>query len=161
MNKKLKTKRVFLYEVKKILNIAEILHSCGQDMAKRYGLHHWDNSMIKTYIILVFCLLKNQVYLVLDDNNLVATFQIKKMDDVLFFEKLAVIPMESGKGYGSYCMELIETKARELDCKKVRMEVYDQSQHAIEFYVAKGYMQVGEANTLKYTDIVMEKIVEN
>lgn len=159
MNQDLEIKRIQLYEVDKALGAAQILNRCGKDMAEKYGLHHWDNPMIKSCAIVGLCLLKNQVYLILDGKNPVATFQIKKMEDVLFFEKLAVIPEESGKGYGSRCMKLIEGKAYKLGCSKVRLEVYDKSKHAIDFYLTKGYIQVGKTGTRKYTDLIMEKTI--
>lgn len=155
----MKIKRVHIYEVKKALTVAQILYRCGKDMANRYSLHHWDNPMIKSCVIVFLCLLKNQIYLVMDSGNAIATFQLKKLEDTLFFEKLAVIPEEAGKGYGSYCMKLIEAKAKKMGCGKVRMEVYDKSKHAIAFYMCKGYSQVGEIDTIKYTDLIMEKIV--
>lgn len=156
----LKLKRVHLYEVKNLLFVARTLNRCGKDMAKKYDLHHWDNIMIKSCIIVLLCMFKNQIYLVLDNNNPVATFQVKKLEDTLFFEKLAVDPEISGKGYGSNCMKLIERQAKKMECHKIRMEVYDKSKHAIEFYEHKGYVKVGETGTLKYTDLIMEKIVK-
>lgn len=159
MDRELNIIRVHLYQMKKAFTVAKILNRCGKDMSNKYGLHHWDNPMIKSCVIVFLCLLKNQIYLVLDAGTSVATFQIKVLDDVLFFEKLAVAPNVSGKGYGSYCMKLIEKRAIKLGLKKVRMEVYDQSEHAIDFYKHKGYSQVGETGTLKYTDLVMEKAV--
>lgn len=159
MDRELNIIRVHLYQMKKAFTVAKILNRCGKDMSNKYGLHHWDNPMIKSCVIVFLCLLKNQIYLVLDAGTPVATFQIKVLDDALFFEKLAVVPNVSGKGYGSYCMKLIEKRAIKLGLKKVRMEVYDQSEHAIDFYKHKGYSQVGETGTLKYTDLVMEKAV--
>ena len=159
MDRELKIIRVHLHQMKKAFTVAKILNRCGKDMSNKYGLHHWDNPMIKSCVIVFLCLLKNQIYLVLDAGTPVATFQIKELNDALFFEKLAVVPNVSGKGYGSYCMKLIEKRAIKVGLKKVRMEVYDQSEHAIEFYKHKGYSQVGETGTLKYTDLVMEKVV--
>lgn len=161
MNRELKlnVKRILPCNIKKALILARILNDCGKDMAQKYGLHHWDNSMIKSCLIVGIGLLRNQVYLVSKDKNPVATFQLKKIGDALFFEKLAVSPEVSGKGYGSYCMRLIEKMAKKLGCERVQMEVYDQSRHAIEFYQKKGYLQVGKTGTRKYTDLVMEKIV--
>lgn len=155
----LKVKRIFPWDIKKSLLSAKILNKCGKDMAQKYNLHHWDNSMVKSCVIVELCLLKNQVYLVLEGKNPVATFQIKKKGRVLFFEKLAVSPKASGRGYGSYCVRRIEKMAKKLDCEKVQMEVYSLSRHAIEFYQKKGYKQVGKTDTRKYMDLVMEKIV--
>ena len=149
--------KVHFYNIKSFFEITKILNECGKDMARKYNLHHWENPMLKTMIIVVLCLLKNKVYLVKYDGLAEATFQLKSGEDELFFEKLAVNPISGNKGYGSFCMKAIEKKAEQLGKHKVRMEVYDQSQHAIDFYLAKGYSKVGETHTLKYNSLIMEK----
>ena len=40
------------------------------------------------------------------------------------------------------------------------MEVYNKSNHAIKFYEHNGYLKVGETGTLKYTDLIMEKLIK-
>lgn len=51
----LKIERIFPWNVKKSLLSARILNQCGKDMAQKYGLHHWDNFMIKSCVIVVLC----------------------------------------------------------------------------------------------------------
>lgn len=148
---------VSIYSIKNIIATASILNRCGKDMAQNYNLHHWDNSMMKSLVITFLGLLKNKVYIVKKGNNAVATFQTKLKKDTLFFEKLAVDPSVSGSGIGSYCMDCIEAMAKQYGKQRVKMEVYDKSQHAIDFYTHKGYRQAGKTSTLKYTDIIMEK----
>ena len=61
-----------MYQVTKLskCNIVElkkasdILYECGKDMAKKYDLHHWDNSHVKNHIIVALCAMKNNIYLV-------------------------------------------------------------------------------------------------
>lgn len=149
--------QVHFYQIKHIFDVATILNQCGKDMVDKYDLHHWDNPMLKSVLIVCMRLLKNKVFLVMEEKSPVATFQIRKEKDSLFFEKLAVSPTASEKGYGTYCMNLMEKKAKSLGLKKMKMEVYDQSTHAINFYLHKGYVQVGTTGTLKYCDIIMEK----
>ena len=43
-----KLKKYNLTELKKV---SDILYECGKDMAKKYDLHHWDNSRIKNHIL--------------------------------------------------------------------------------------------------------------
>lgn len=155
----LKIKKVHWFDLEAIFSVAEILNKCGKNMAQKYGLHHWDNTKIKSLVIVGMCVLKNDVYLIVSDNVSVATFQVKCNKDTLFFEKLAVLPAYAGKGLGGYCLKIIENKAKQLHMKKIRMKVYDKSQHAIDFYLHKGYSQVGVSGTLKYKELVMEKTV--
>ena len=150
-------KKVSKLDIPKLNAVARILNACGKDMAQQYDLHHWDNPFIKTLIIVELCNIKNEIYLVYNETNPVATFMTKRNGDVLHFGKLGTFPSESRKGIGSFCVKKIEELAKKAGCKKVEMEVYELSQHAISFYEKKGYMTVGMTDTLKYKEIKMEK----
>jgi GNAT superfamily N-acetyltransferase len=152
-----KLQKIGLFNIVGQSKVNNILFECGKDMAQKYDLHHWDNSHLKNFIIVLLCELKNSVYLVVDENTAVATFQTKIEGNVLKFEKLATLPSASGKGIGSYCMNSIENLAKDAGCTKVCMEVYSPSQHAIDFYKHRGYTACGETKTLKYSEIKMEK----
>lgn len=87
----LKAGRIFPWNIKKSLLLAKILNQCGKDMAQKYNLHHWDNSMVKSCVIVGLCFLKNHVYLVLEGKNPVATFQIKKRIGLCFLRNWQLI----------------------------------------------------------------------
>lgn len=125
-------------------------------MADEYCLRHWDNSKIKTLIIVLLGFLKGKMYIV-SDNCPIATFSVRKSGDSLHLGKLATLPEHSGKGVGSWCMEKIEKIAKDNGCSKVKLEVYDKSNHAKDFYLHKGYYVCGKKSTLKYTEYKMEK----
>lgn len=55
----LKAGRIFPWNIKKSLLLAKILNQCGKDMAQKYNLHHWDNSMVKSCVIVGLCFLRN------------------------------------------------------------------------------------------------------
>lgn len=150
-------KQVFLYDFFSIIKVAQILKACGKDMARKYNLNHWDNPMIKTIIIVLLCLLKNNVYLVYQGDRAIATFQYRFQKDAIFSEKLGVIPEESGKGYGSFCTGQIIHAAKTKNLNKLRTEVYDKSKFAIDYHLQKGYKTIGTAGTLKRTVLIMEK----
>ena len=152
-----KVQKVFMLDFVSFFKVSEILRKCGKDMAEKYGLNHWNNSIIKNIIIVLLCALRNKVYLVYEKDRAVATFQLKKIDEKCRLQKLATSPQNSGKGIGSFCMNYIEETAKKEGCKKVCLEVYDKSVHAGNFYSHRGYKEVGKTNTLKYTEILMEK----
>lgn len=152
-----KVQEIGLFNILGQIKVNNILFDCGKDMVKKYDLHHWDNSHFKNFIIIALCELKNSIYLVTENGMAVATFQIKQIDTTIHFEKLACSPKYSGKGIGSYCLACIEKMARNRACKKVTMEVYSPSQHALDFYLHKGYEMCGETQTLKYSEVKMEK----
>ena len=136
---------------------SDILYQCGKDMAQKYNLHHWDNSYVKTWIILLLCTLKNDIYLVYDGKNPVATFQTRKIAQSFLFQKLATEPVYSGRGIGSYCLKQIEQIAKKCGCTEVICEVYDKSDHAKRFYEHRGYTVCGTVETLKYREWKLRK----
>lgn len=151
-----------IYKIKKwdvvgLLKISDILYKCGKDMAKRYSLHHWNNSRLKTWVIVFLCLLKNNIYLVCEKNILVATFQTRKIDDSFLFQKLATLPEYAGGGIGSFCLNEIERLAKTEGCEAIICEVYDKSEHAKRFYENRGYHTYGVVNTIKYKEIKLKK----
>ena len=85
-----KIKKVGLFDFSGQIRVNSILYNCGKDMAKKYDLHHWDNSHFKNFIIVVLCVLKNSVYLVSEEDNFVATFQTRKVGEMFRFENLHV-----------------------------------------------------------------------
>lgn len=145
------------FNIAGLKNVSDILYECGKDMAKKYDLHHWDNSHIKNYIIVALCALKNDTYLVYSEKTPVATFQVRRKEQSFLFQKLATSPAFSGKGIGSYCLTEIERLAKENGCAEVICEVYDKSEHAKSFYEHRGYAIYGAAETLKYKEWKMRK----
>ncbi len=150
-------KRVHLFNVIKLLKVTDILYKCGKDMAKKYDLHHWDNSVLKNLIIVFLCVLRNKIFLVYKDKSVVATFQTRKKGAIFLFQKLATLPEVSGTGIGSFCLKTIEDTAKQQKCKQVECEVYEKSEHAKVFYKNKGYKEFAVVETLKYKEIKLKK----
>jgi len=151
-------RKVRFFQLFSLHKVSVILIKCGRDMAQKYGLQHWNNSYIKNAAVVALCALKNKIYLVYDESKRpIATFQTKKIGDSLRFQKLGTNPDHAGKGVGSFCMQTIENMAKDLGCCRVCLEVYDKSEHAKAFYEHRGYVVCGKAETLKYTELQMEK----
>lgn len=149
--------KICILDLFKLKKVSDILYECGKDMAEKYGLHHWDNSLIKNWLIVAMCALNNDIYLVYLSQKPVATFQIKKTKTAFMFQKLATSPSLSGQGIGSFCIEEIERLAREGGYAEVRCEVYDKSEHAKNFYEHRGYTIYGTTKTLKYGELKLRK----
>ena len=138
--------------------VAKILNECGRDMGDKLDLHHWDNPFFNSLLISIICSLRNDVYIVYKDHKPIATFQMQKQGEILHFEKLATIPSEAGKGVGSLCLKKTEEIANAWQCKYIRLEVYEKSKHAISLYEKMGYIAIGEFQSLKYNEIIMQKV---
>lgn len=146
------------FNVSGLKKASDILYECGKDMAKKYDLHHWDNSRIKNGVIIALCALQNNIYLVYSQNAPIATFQTRKAAQKSFrFQKLATAPAFAGGGVGTYCLTAIERLAKENGCTEVVCEVYDKSEHAKTFYEHRGYTVCGVTETLKYKELKMRK----
>ncbi len=150
-------KTVKLWNISELLKVVDILYKCGKDMAAKYDLHHWDNSRIKNLVIVVLCALKNNIYLVLNNEKAVATFQTRKVNQAYLFQKLATLPDFSGSGIGSFCLNEIEKMGKNENCNEIICEVYDKSDHAKAFYEHKGYFAYGATETLKYKELKLKK----
>lgn len=151
--------RVRIWNVKRLFSVRKILHASGKHMAKHQGLHHWDNSFVKSLAIVVFCALKNQIYLVLRNGKPAATFQTRKIGSAYQFEKLATSPDLERCGIGSFCISRIEDMAIMNGCDEVICDVYDKSEHAQSFYLKRGFSQCGTEKTVKYVNIKLSKKV--
>ena len=153
----LTTYKVARYNILALKKVSDILCQCGKNMAEKYGLHHWDNSHIKNWLIVAMCALKNDVYIVYEATKPIATFQIHKTKNAFQFQKLATLPAFSGCGVGSFCIEEIERLARECGYSEVICEVYEKSEHAKNFYEHRGYTIYGTSETLKYRELKLRK----
>ena len=151
--------KVRIHNVSTLMDIARILKKCGDDMYAKYNLTHWKNSYFKTLLIVFYTALKNDVYVCVNKNEgaTVATFQTRRLKDTVCFSKLAVMPNSSGKGIGSFCLEQIEEMTKKEGIYTLKCEVYDKSIHARNFYISRGYKEVGNVNTLKYNELILEK----
>ena len=143
-------RKLKIFNIFALKKVSDILYECGKDMAKKYDLHHWDNSHFKNWIIVALCAMKNDIYLVYSEKMPVATFQTRKIEEAFLFQKLATSPSFAKGGIGSYCLTEIERLAKEHKCTIVICEVYESSEYAKNFYERRGYETYGVAETLKY-----------
>ncbi len=150
-------KKIIKTDLKSLINIAIILNACGKNMAREFNLHHWDNSLIKSFLIVLYRSIDNKTYLLYDSEKPIATFMLRIQNNNLHFEKLAVLPNESRRGVGSFCLKKIEEIAIKHNCKKISLEVYEHSKHAIDFYLHKGFAITKKKESLKYNEFSMEK----
>lgn len=145
------------YDIVELHKVSDILYKCGKDMALKYDLHHWDNSRLKNVAVMILCAMKNEIYLVYDDRTPVATFQTQVKGKSLLFQKLATNPEFAGGGIGTFCMDELEKIGREKNCKEIICEVYDKSEHALNFYKRRGYSVYGTTETIKYNELKLRK----
>jgi len=148
------------WNIASLLKVSDILYECGKDMAKKFDLHHWDNSRLKSLVIVLWCMLKNNIYLVYNHKIPVATFQTRKVNHSYLFEKLATLPDFAGDGVGTFCLNKIELLGKNEGCQEIICAVLENSEHAKRFYERRGFAVYGTTRTLKYTELKLKKKLE-
>lgn len=167
--------RVMSDEDDKISVIYEIIKSCGEDMFQKQGLMHWRTPYPKVSIQKNCA--EREVFLVrdLDTNQYVHTIQLEFITSnenittccqnadnetefkVVNLNKGATIPQASGKGIGKQCFDYIENYCRNRGISRICFDVYDKSEHAVQFFENIGYTIVGSKPTRYFTVYIMEK----
>lgn len=146
-------------------NIFNILKETGQHMYETEGLTHW----LKPYTIknIKEDLKYKSIFLVTEQKEILATFALSKIkskffkdeEKFIYLSKFAVSPNQSNKGLGSKCLDFIENLVQEQDFIGIRLDVYEKSIPAINFYKKKGFLITSTESTKNYTVLCMEKRV--
>ena len=143
--------------------VFSILTAAGAYMVEVFDLHHWETPYGKDRI--AQDTEAKQVFLACEQGVYVATFTLsdktgrafadKPVANAAYLSKFAVNPNSMQSGIGSACMDYMENLCRQQGKEKLRLDVYDQSQHAIKFYYKMGYEEVGTAPLV----LCMEKVL--
>lgn len=144
--------------------VYSLLKACGEWMKETLGLGHWTPPYSESRILADIH--KNRVFLATIDGVAVGTFSVSSNRpatwaeapeaDALYLGKLAVLPQRTGGGIGGRCFGEAVRLAREAGRARLRLDVYDQSQHAIAFFSGMGCKTVGKARTRRFTVLLME-----
>ena len=130
-----------------------ILAAAGAYMVEVFDLHHWEEPYPKEAI--ARDTETKQVYLAKEGDAFAATFTlsdktIRAFADnpdagAMYLSKFSVAPGIMKGGVGSACIRYLEQLCREQNKTKVRLDVYNKSEHAIKFYLKMGYETVATA----------------
>ena len=155
--------KVSLFSIIDIIRISRIVEACGRNMYAKYGLTHWRNSFIKTFLIIIYSILFRRMTLwkVMEGSKILATYQTKIKGQYLNFAKFAVDPVIEGKGLGTNCLDFMSKLAMQNDLKGLTCEVMAESAHALTFYINRGFKEVCIIKTLNYTELRLLKNFDN
>lgn len=157
--------QIFANEEKKVSKVYEIIKASGEYMFKEQGLLHWKNPY-PLEAIQKNCE-EREVFIVKDNDTdtYVHTFQLEFNNEfinenkvpVAIINKFATIPEVAGKGIGKLSMDYIEDYCRNNGIFKINLDVYDKSDHAVQFYKKRGFIITGSKTTRYFTVYLMEK----
>lgn len=144
--------------------IYEILKKNGEYLFNTKGLRHWKTPYSKK---LIKEDIKNKKVFIVEEteeNQYVHTFQleVKKSSDMLFektvqINKFATEPAYASRGIGTKSLQFIEKWCRKNNIRKIKLDVYDESLDAINFYKSKNFYVVESRKTKHFNVLVMEK----
>ncbi|BCB40348.1 hypothetical protein BCJMU51_5264 [Bacillus cereus] len=160
--------RVLVHEDNKILEVYNIIKRSGEYMFRKQGLTHWKNPYP------IEAIKKNceerEVFLIkdLDKHVYVHTFQLEysshssnpQIDEEkikITINKFATIPEAEGKGIGKKSINYIEEYCRNKGISKISLDVYEKSDHAVQFYKKRGFVFTGSRSTRYFKVYLMEK----
>lgn len=145
--------------------VYSILKESGRYMVDTFGLMHWSKPYSKEKI--EQDIENKDVYIVRDNNQNIATFMLSEDtsyyfeeipdENAVYLSKLAVNPDVVNSGIGTACMNYIEDICRQNNKTKVRLDVYDKSVQAVNFYIKMGYRELFLKDTTNFRVICMEK----
>lgn len=143
--------------------VLRILHKSGQSMFLNEGLSHW----LKPYPLekLKEDISDKAVFLAMQSNEVLGTFMLTKNktqffkdeDNYIYLSKFAVAPNHSKKGLGTQCLDFIEDWAKKHNYIGVRLDVYEKSIPAINFYKKNNFQVVSTGKTTNFNVICMQK----
>ncbi len=142
-------------EQKLVHAVYDILRLCGEDMYENQGLVHWRTPYPLERIV-DDCKNK-EVYLVTEENEPIATFQLSSKGNMMELSKFGVLPNKSGQGIGGKCMRNMEDMCKTRGFKGICLDVYDKSEVAIRFYEKHGFVRRGVHSTRYFQVLEMEK----
>lgn len=119
--------------------VYDILRLCGEDMYENQGLMHWRIPYPLERIV-DDCKIK-EIYLAIEENESIATFQLSSKDNMMELSKFGVLPSKSGQGIGGKCMRYMEDMCRTRSFQGICLDVYDKSKVAICFYEKHGFVR--------------------
>lgn len=147
---------LYAQQARDVEQLHEILVECGFAMQRQFDLHHW----VPAYPLDLFRQQaeRGQIYEVVSGASIVATFTLRFDEPLPYYEgidwdaagepalylsRLAVRPDSWGNGIGSWCVEWIERKARELEARSVRFDAYSRHAPLLSYYRKRGYRECG------------------
>ena len=145
--------------------VYSILKASGSYMVDTFGLTHWSKPYSKENI--ARDVENKDVYIVKNESQNIATFMLsedtsyyfKEIPDenAVYLSKLAVNPNVVNSGIGTACMNYIEEICKRNNKTKVRLDVYDKSVQAVNFYTKLGYKELFLKDTTNFRVICMQK----
>ena len=79
-------------------------------------------------------------------------------EDILLIHTLCLPPSKAGRGFGKAMTSYAAAKAKEMECKVIRLDTYAGNEPAATLYRSLGYHYAGKAETL-HEGVIPEELI--
>ncbi|MDP1837041.1 MAG: GNAT family N-acetyltransferase [Reyranella sp.] len=102
-----------------------------RDLGREITAHH--------YRFLAAAIERGDVYLALEDGEIVGVAATERRDDGIYIDRLGVAPPRQGTGLGSFLLERVEEIARSSGLKELSLETAEMAEGNIRLYRRHGF----------------------
>lgn len=85
------------------------------------------------------------LYILMDENQLVGAFMLTEQDDCIYVERIAVLPGRQKEGLGHYLLREIELIAESRELPFVRLHTPEVMDQLVRFYLKFGFVETHRA----------------
>lgn len=150
--------------------IAELLSAAADTLTMQYGTGHWSKHSSDRGVRWLMRI--GKVYVVRESDRIVATLTLTprkpwaididhftNVTNAVYMLSMAVAPDRQGYGVGRACVELAVEMCREWPANALRLDAYDATAGAGEFYEKCGFRRVGRITYRNVPLIYFERMV--
>ena len=153
-------RRVYPKQEKELLAVAQVLKRCGENMLQTESLPHW----LPPYPLpnLRRDCAEHEVFLLKEGETGIHTFQLRyPHPGEAALHKFATLPERAGQGIGQQSLDWIECYIQKQDITRLCLEVYEQSERALTFYLRSGFSVTGTRQTSRFQVLCLQKELPN
>jgi len=102
-----------------------------RNLGREIAAHH--------YAFLAAAIERGEVYLALEDGEIVGVAETKRREDGIYIDRLGVAPARQGGGLGSFLLARLEDIARSSGLKELSLETAEMAEGNIRLYRRHGF----------------------
>ena len=91
------------------------------------------------YTFLADAIERGDVYLAVEDGEIVGVAATERRDDGIYIDRLGVAPVRQGTGLGSFLLERVEEIARSSGLKELSLETAEMAEGNVRLYRRHGF----------------------
>lgn len=138
-------------------HLADLHAAVAVRLTEQFGRGPWSSNTTANGVL--FALRRSQVYVVHEEEEIIATFRLSTRrpwaidatcfvpcSKPLYLTAMAVLPSRQRTGVGRWCLQEADRIAREEQAGAIRLDTYDAQGGAGGFYLSNGYREIARCS---------------